>query len=101
CQTAILNEVASMYEKDQDWPEAEKYYLSALEQQEANGLIYESPYTRLALAKGYFQRKEYGKANAILVSAINQLELNGERNKRGKAYLLLLQLNRRQESFGQ
>ncbi|WP_256010930.1 tetratricopeptide repeat protein [Desertivirga xinjiangensis] len=99
CQAAITNEIAAIYEKNNDWTEAEKYYLLALKQQETNGLTEELPYTALALAKGYHKRKEYTKASKYLAASVNQFELNAEKNKRGEAYMLLLDITKRKKSF--
>ncbi len=99
CHAAITEEIAGIYEKNKDWPEAEKYYLLALKQQETGALGIEMPYTALALSKGYLRNKDIVKAEKYLSMAINQFELNRERNKRGEAYLLLADIKLKQRNL--
>lgn len=101
CQSAITKDIARIYEGNNDWTEAEKYYELAIKQQESIGLTLDMPYTSLDFANGYYKRKDYVKAEKYYSSALNQFELNGEKNKRAEALVQLADIKVKQKNYAQ
>jgi len=101
CQSAITQEIAAIYEANNDWTEAEKFYQLAIKQQESIGLTMEMPYTLLAFANGYYKRKDYAKAEKYYNAALNQFELNREKNKRADALVQLADIKIKQKNYAQ
>ena len=101
CQSAVAREIAEIYEKNNDWTEAERYYLVAFKQQESVGLTLDMPYTSLALAHGYYKQKDYANAEKYYTAALNQFELNVEKNKRAEALVQLADIKIKQKNYAQ